>query len=676
MREKKESVSKIDPAHGRENEREVVRNLYLASLLEQISDALISTDMDFRVLEWNVAAENMYGWKSEEAVGHITGEIIQTEYPEGTRDQAIQDVIKNGSWKGEVTQKRKNGERFPVLASVSLVKDQEGVPIGFVTINRDISERKQAEKVLQNFIDKNPVAIQIVDKDGFIVKVNPAHTRLFGSVPPAGYSMFRSFQNRPKEVRELFERAINNGEVVHFPDLYSNAHDVNPEVPDVPVWIRATCFPINDEHENLEQLVFTYEDITERKQAEKQIVQMKRLYATLSQVNQTIVRVKSHADLYQSICDVSTKFGEFVLAWIGLLDTENGEIRPVAASGMDVAHWPFPIISIKDGAHPNGVVAEAILTSKVMTSEDIQTDERTKSLHNNLQKHNFHSLACIPFRLRGKTIGVLNLISSETGDFKAEAEIKLLDEMGLDISFALDTIENEAERLQAEQMLRESEQKFSSIFNKSVYATTLSKLPDGVLVDVNEAFEQEFGYTRQEAIGKTSLEIGFNPDAEVRARMLAEIKEHGSARNHELPLRTKSNETRIFSVNVDLVDIGDQKYILNTTKDITEQKRAEEERDKLIERLDLATHVAQMGIWDWHIEKNELVWDDRMYVLYGLRPGDFGGAYEAWLNGVHPDDREASNEASQQAMRGEKEYDAEFRVLWRDGSVHWLKANG
>jgi len=231
-------------------------------------------------------------------------------------------------------------------------------------------------------------------------------------------------------------------------------------------------------------------------------------------------------------------------------------------------------------------------------------------------------------------------------------------------------------RKQTETKLSESEQKFSSLFNKSVYATTLSRLPDGVIVDVNEAFEQEFGFTRQEAIGKTSFELGFNPDAEGRARMLAEIKEHGSARNHELPLRTKSNEMRMFSVNIDLVDIDGQKYILNTTKDITEQKQAEQERDKLIERLDLATHAAQMGIWDWDIQKNELVWDDQMYRLYGLKPNDFGGAYEAWLNGVHPDDRVSSNASSQQAVHGEKEYDTEFRVLWPDGSIHWLKANG
>ncbi|NTU79364.1 MAG: PAS domain S-box protein [Chloroflexales bacterium] len=97
---------------------------------------------------------------------------------------------------------------------------------------------------------------------------------------------------------------------------------------------------------------------------------------------------------------------------------------------------------------------------------------------------------------------------------------------------------------------------------------------------------------------------------------------------------------------------------------------------RLAERLDLATRAAHMGVWDWDIRQNELVWDDRMYALYGLKRGDFAGAYEAWLYGLHPDDRAASDAISAQARRGECAYDTEFRVVWPDGSIHVLKAYG
>jgi len=111
-------------------------------------------------------------------------------------------------------------------------------------------------------------------------------------------------------------------------------------------------------------------------------------------------------------------------------------------------------------------------------------------------------------------------------------------------------------------------------------------------------------------------------------------------------------------------------------QDITERKNAEKELKRLNDRVSTATSASQVGIWDWDITMNQLVWDDQMYALYGLKIGDFHGAYEAWLSGVHPDDREYSDAISQQAIRGEIEYDTEFRVIWPDESVHWIKATG
>ena len=134
----------------------------------------------------------------------------------------------------------------------------------------------------------------------------------------------------------------------------------------------------------------------------------------------------------------------------------------------------------------------------------------------------------------------------------------------------------------AEIALKSSEQKFSILFEKAAFAASLSRVSDGVLELVNEAFEKAFGHSKQDAIGKTSLQLGINPDEEGRQRILAQIKNFGSARNQEIALYTKSGEARFFSVNVDLMDIGNEKYILNTTQDITERKQAEK---KVIQRL-------------------------------------------------------------------------------------------
>ena len=63
-----------------------------------------------------------------------------------------------------------------------------------------------------------------------------------------------------------------------------------------------------------------------------------------------------------------------------------------------------------------------------------------------------------------------------------------------------------------------------------------------------------------------------------------------------------------------------------------------------------------------------------MYKLYGMRRGDFAGAYDAWLQGVHPDDRALAHEAITAAKLGEREYDVEFRVVWPSGAIHYIKA--
>jgi two-component system cell cycle sensor histidine kinase/response regulator CckA len=106
------------------------------------------------------------------------------------------------------------------------------------------------------------------------------------------------------------------------------------------------------------------------------------------------------------------------------------------------------------------------------------------------------------------------------------------------------------------------------------------------------------------------------------------------------------------------------------------RQQAEENSRQLADRLLLATRAANVGIWDHDLITDKLVWDEAMYRLYGINPDQFKGAYEAWQAGVHHEDRARANEEVQMALRGEKDFDTEFRVLWPDNSVHYIKAAG
>jgi PAS domain S-box-containing protein len=94
------------------------------------------------------------------------------------------------------------------------------------------------------------------------------------------------------------------------------------------------------------------------------------------------------------------------------------------------------------------------------------------------------------------------------------------------------------------------------------------------------------------------------------------------------------------------------------------------------ERLELATAAANLGVWDWDVRGNRLLWDEAMYRHYGITAAAFEGTYAAWLAIVLEEDRAAADEAVQACLRGERDFDCEFRVRWSDGSVHVLKGMG
>ncbi len=135
-------------------------------------------------------------------------------------------------------------------------------------------------------------------------------------------------------------------------------------------------------------------------------------------------------------------------------------------------------------------------------------------------------------------------------------------------------------RRRAEEALRRSEQKYTLLFDRAASPTALTKLPENVFVDVNEAFEKLLGYTKQEVIGKTSLELGITRPEE-DAVTVSEVERRGMQLDAEEHVRTKSGEERIVSISVNAFQLGDGRYALSTMQDITERKRADEKIESL-----------------------------------------------------------------------------------------------
>ena len=93
-------------------------------------------------------------------------------------------------------------------------------------------------------------------------------------------------------------------------------------------------------------------------------------------------------------------------------------------------------------------------------------------------------------------------------------------------------------------------------------------------------------------------------------------------------------------------------------------------------RFELALGVGKIGVWEWDIKANTLLWDNQMCAIYGIDLNNFPGAYQAWESAIHPEDKSSTIEALQQGVKEIKEYNTEFRIIWPDQSIHHIKAYG
>jgi len=205
-------------------------------------------------------------------------------------------------------------------------------------------------------------------------------------------------------------------------------------------------------NEHLEDLVTErtselLEEIAVRKQTEERVVKLNRVYSLLSNINQAIVRIHDRKQLLKDACLIAVNEGKFQSAWIGIMNNETKKIETFASAGLT-----NDLIKVSPDKNP---ITGVIISGKHFISNNIDTDT---SIHRiwkqNSLSSGFKSFAVFPLIVYGKAKGGFCIYSNEV-DFFDELEISLLDEMSTDISFALEYIQKESERKQAEEKVRE-----------------------------------------------------------------------------------------------------------------------------------------------------------------------------------------------------------------------------
>ena len=130
-----------------------------ADLLNLTHDAIIVHDMEDKITFWNHGAQERYGWREEEVLGKITHDLLKTEFPDSLTE-TCERFLNTGYWEGELIHRKRNGEKIIVSSRWALQKDENDVPIGFMEINSDITERKKAEESLKKAHDKLELKVQ------------------------------------------------------------------------------------------------------------------------------------------------------------------------------------------------------------------------------------------------------------------------------------------------------------------------------------------------------------------------------------------------------------------------------------------------------------------------------------------------------------------------------------
>lgn len=114
--------------------------------------------------------------------------------------------------------------------------------------------------------------------------------------------------------------------------------------------------------------------------------------------------------------------------------------------------------------------------------------------------------------------------------------------------------------------------------------------------------------------------------------------------------------------------------LFGTFQDIDQAKKIDLAYRETSERLNIAKNAANIGIWEYNIKQNSLVWDKTMYELYGIKEKDFSGGYDAWKNSVHPEDQERCQKEINDAIEGNNDFNTNFRVIWPNGEVRHITA--
>ncbi|MGC9505693.1 CBS domain-containing protein [Baaleninema sp.] len=196
---------------------------------------------------------------------------------------------------------------------------------------------------------------------------------------------------------------------------------------------------------------------------------------------------------------------------------------------------------------------------------------------------------------------------------------------------------------------------------------------------LNGAWTAITGFSVAETLGQRCLSYVDERDRAIAAENFQNLRNF-QASSHRCQLRFRKADGDICWLDVDAIALRDRQGqfigVSGTLNDVTERHKAQEERDRTQERLEMALEAAEHGVWDWNLDTNEAFFSPRYYTMLGYEPNEFASHFQSWVELVHPEDLEQILPQIQVAIQKGNPYSFEFRMKAKSGDWKWIQGSG
>lgn len=661
----------------------------LRTLIDNLPDVIYVKDRNCKKVVANKADIKNMGLHSEdEVIGKGDFELFPKEIAEKfyKDDQSVLQTG-NSMLNREDYLVDPDGKGKWLLTSKVPLFDEEGNISGLVGIGRDITEKKRTEGILREREHLLKEAQRVARLGYYNLNILTGvweGSELLNEI----LGIDKTFQTdvkswlkivHPDHRDRMKEYFIHEVLAKHIPfDAEYKISRIN----DGQVrWVHGLGELEFDENKNPVRMIGTIKDITDRKHDENRIKKINRIYAVLSDINKSIVRIRNPHQLLETVCKIAVDKGQFKIAWIGIVDRSLHKIKLAASAskpGLKKYFTEFKDL-LEDEFYSYYPVKGTLWNKQYITGILDPQIEKLASHRKRAYEFGCRSFASFPLYVSDRLQGSINLYAGEE-DFFDEEEVKLLDELSMDISFALEVNQQEIKRRRIEKELRESEERFRSLYENStvgIYRST----PQGKVLLANPALIRILGFSSFEQLSNRDLNQDAFETSNERVRFIKKIEKEGEIKGLEFKWKKKDGTLVVIRESARAVKDANGKTLHydGIIEDITDQKKAEIALRTSESQLSNALEIGHLGHWEYDVLKDQFTFNDQFYKLFHTTAEQVGGytmsSSEYAGRFVYADDIPVISKEIKAAIDTPDpnfNRQLEHRILYADGNIGYI----